>query len=153
MFGFKFYSFCPRIYRFAIERCNTWNIFCFQPPNEDWLYLQLGLKDQTCLVFKLPNVYNNRMVWILSIFHSKWRKNIPNPGIFVQILSIGFLDWRHHLKSKPFSPVFVCTFSWKENKCYTITKWQIQGFRCNNKSLIQLKISEIEKLFYYYVQL
>ena len=28
---------------------------------------------------------------------------------------------------------FVCTFSWKENKYYTISKCLIWGFMCNNK--------------------
>ena len=31
------------------------------------------------------------------------------------------------------SLTFVCTFSWKEKRCYTIPKCQIRGFMCNNK--------------------
>ena len=40
---------------------------------------------------------------------------------------------------------FVCTFSWKENKCDTIPKRKIWGFMCNNKSLVQIEDLEDQK--------
>ena len=58
-----------------------------------------------------------------------WLKQMLICGIFAPI----------KVDRYKYDKYLVCTFSWKENRYYTIPKCLIWGFMCNNKSSIEIE--------------
>ena len=113
-----------------------------------------------CLIYILPYYLRishiSKTIFARASFFCKYSTFIMyfSHLKFVSILTCfseekSFKPLWQHLYEKLQLSTFVCTFSWKENECYTIPKCLLQGFMYNNNSLIQIEDLEDWKLFLY----